>query len=37
MSSLIGKKEARAVENVEGVKLERIEGDYFVVYCSDGY
>ena len=31
MSSLIGKKEARAVEDVKGEMIERIEDDYFVV------
>ena len=31
MSSLIGKKEARAVEEIQGEKIEKIEGDYFAV------
>ena len=31
MSELLGKKTARAVEPVEGEKLERVEEDYFVV------
>lgn len=31
MSELLGKKTARAVEAVEGEKLERKEDDYFVV------
>ena len=34
MSSLIGKKEARVVEEIQGEKIEKIEGDYFAVsYC----
>ena len=34
MSSLIGKKEARGVEEIQGEKIEKIEGDYFAVsYC----
>lgn len=36
MSALIGKKEARAVEDVKGEKIERVEGDYFVVCNSLG-
>ena len=31
MSSLIGKKTARAVEEIKGEKIERIETDYFAV------
>ena len=31
MSSLIGKKEARVVEEIQGEKIEKIEGDYFAV------
>ena len=37
MSELLGKKAARAVEPVEGEKLERVEEDYFVVVvCGVG-